>query len=227
MLEEPPTETPLGDLLPLRVKAVLNRNGIHTVEAVQQAYPHRLLKMWGMGMFRFKQIEAAFFPGKSFTPARIYSPIRHIKDSSLNGALSPVTVQVLSRAGIRTMEQLIATDLNVLMDIRGLGVHKLREIERAVHSSRTSTSHPLESPNGNELAQIRVGTKQSLDSQNPLALNLAVPVQPCVPDHPENETPLGDLLSGQVKSALERNGIHTVEGVRRAYPHALFEMRGI
>lgn len=122
-------QTPLGDLLPLRVKAVLERNGVTTVEAVCRAYPHQLLKMWGMGMFRFKQIEAAFFPGKSFTPARIYSPIRHIKGSSLNGALSPATVQVLSRAGITTVEQLKAMEQKELLDIRGLGVQKLREIK--------------------------------------------------------------------------------------------------
>lgn len=129
MQEDQQPETPLGDLLPLRVKAVLQRNGIHTVEALHRAYPHQLLKMWGMGMFRLKQIEAVFFSGKSFTPARIYSPIRHIKGTSLNGALSPATVQVLSRAGVTTVEQLKAMEPKELLAIRGLGVHKLREIE--------------------------------------------------------------------------------------------------
>lgn len=127
--QTPPPETPIGDLLPMRVKAILERNGIHTVEGVRGAYPNQLLKMWGMGMFRFKQIEAALFPGKSFIPARIYSPIRHIKGSSLNRALAPATVQLLCRGGITTVEQLFAMERKELLNIRGLGIHTLREIE--------------------------------------------------------------------------------------------------
>lgn len=129
-------ETPIGDLLPLRVKTILERNGINTVEGVRRAYPNQLLKMWGVGMFRFKQIEAALFPGKSFTPARIYSPIRHIRGSSLNGALAPATVQVLCRGGITTIEQLLAMETKELLTIRGLGIHKLREIENFFYESR-------------------------------------------------------------------------------------------
>jgi len=69
MLDDTPPrslETPLGDLLPLRVKALLQKNGIHTVEDVRKAYPHALLKFRGIGMSKFRQIEAAFFPGKKF-----------------------------------------------------------------------------------------------------------------------------------------------------------------
>ena len=123
------SETPIGDSLPLRVKTILERNGIHTIEGVRRAYPNQLLKMRGMGMFRFKQIEAALFPGKSFTPARIYSPIRHIKCSSLNGVFAPETVQALARGGITTVEQLFAKEPQELLKIRGLGIHNLREIE--------------------------------------------------------------------------------------------------
>ncbi|MCD2166990.1 DNA-directed RNA polymerase subunit alpha C-terminal domain-containing protein [Comamonas koreensis] len=132
----PKSETPIGDLLPLRVKTILERNGVHTVEGVHRAYPNQLLKMWGMGMFRFKQIEAALFPDKSFIPARIYSPIRHIKGSSLNGALAPATVQVLLRGGITTVEQLLAMERKELLNIKGLGIHKLGEIENFLHETK-------------------------------------------------------------------------------------------
>ncbi|MEY2250092.1 helix-hairpin-helix domain-containing protein [Comamonas sediminis] len=130
------SETPLGDRLPLRVRTILERNDIHTVEGVLRAYPDQLLKMWGMGMFRFKQIEAALLPGKSFTPARIYSPVRYIKGSSLNGALAPATVQVLLRGGIATVEQLRATERKELLNIKGLGIHKLGEIENFLHETK-------------------------------------------------------------------------------------------
>ena len=130
------SETPIGDQLPLRVKTILERNGIHTIEGVRSAYPNQLLNMWGMGMFRFKQIEAALFPGKSLTPARIYSPVRHIKGSSLNGVLAPATVQVLCRGGIATIEQLLVTESKELLKIRGLGIHKLQEIEDTLHERK-------------------------------------------------------------------------------------------
>ncbi|ULR89743.1 DNA-directed RNA polymerase subunit alpha C-terminal domain-containing protein [Comamonas sp. B21-038] len=129
-------ETPIGDQLPLRVKTILERNGIHTIEGVRSAYPNELLKMRGMGMFRFKQIETALFPGKSFIPARIYSPVRHIKGSSLNGVFAPETVQALARGGITTVEQLLAREPKVLLKIRGLGIHKLREIEDTIHERK-------------------------------------------------------------------------------------------
>lgn len=100
------------------------------MEDVRKAYPHQLLKMWGMGMLRFKQIETAFFPGEAFTPTRVYSPIRHIKGSSLNGMLSPAAVRALARGGITTVDQLLAAERKNLMNIQGLGALKLREIER-------------------------------------------------------------------------------------------------
>ena len=122
-------ETPLGNLLPLRVKTVLLKNGIHTMEEVRRAYPDQLLKMRGMGMLRFRDIEGALFPGESFTPAMPRPPVRQIKGSSLNGVLSPATVQALARGGITTVEQLRTMNPKQLMKIDGFGVGKLREIE--------------------------------------------------------------------------------------------------
>ncbi|WP_409450156.1 helix-hairpin-helix domain-containing protein [Comamonas sp.] len=80
-------------------------------------------------MLRFRQIEAVFFPGESFTPPKIHSPPRHVKGSSLNGALSPAVVRALARGGITTADQLFATGRKELLSIEGLGPTKLREIE--------------------------------------------------------------------------------------------------
>lgn len=113
----PQAETPLGDILQPRVKRILERNGIHTVEALRMAYPHQLVKMWGLGMYRSRQIERAFFPGKLFTPAGVYSPVRHIHGSSLNGPLDPSIVMALLRAGITTPEELKAVEPAELLKI--------------------------------------------------------------------------------------------------------------
>ncbi|WP_409516383.1 helix-hairpin-helix domain-containing protein [Comamonas sp.] len=134
--QPPSPETPIGDLLPLRVKALLQKNGIHTVEDVRKAYPHQLLKIWGMGMLRFRQIEAVFFPGESFTPRRVYSPLPPIKGSSLNGTLPPVAVRALARGGITTVDQLLRMELKDLIAIKGIGPQTLREIERVYFPSQ-------------------------------------------------------------------------------------------
>ena len=90
-----------------------------------------------MGMLRFKQIEAVFFPDESFTPARIHSPLRHIKVSSLNGALSPAVVRALARGGVTTVDQLRATERKDLLAFKGLGATKLREVESAFFATTT------------------------------------------------------------------------------------------
>lgn len=136
MPEELQNDAILGDLLPKYVTRVLARNGITTVDGVRKAYPLDLLKMRGMGQLRFKQIETALFPGSSYTPARISSPIRQTKGSSLNGILSPGTVQALARGGIMTVEQLVGLEPEGLLKIRGLGVAKLREIEKIFYPSQ-------------------------------------------------------------------------------------------
>lgn len=132
--DEPQSETPLGDLLPPRVKGILERNGIHTVEALHRAYPLQLLKIHGVGMLRLRQIEAAFFPGQLFTYRRRRLPVYKVKNSALNGPLSPGVVQLLVRNGITTADQLVAMDPALLLKIRGLGLGKLQEIKRAFFS---------------------------------------------------------------------------------------------
>lgn len=81
-------------------------------------------------MLRIKQIEAALFLGKNFTPVRIRAPISHVKGSSLNGTLSPAVVRALARNGIITVEALRMVSPNELLRLPGLGHTMLREIER-------------------------------------------------------------------------------------------------
>lgn len=44
---------------------------------------------------------------------------------------------------------------------------------------------------------------------------------------PKLETPLGNLLPAYVTRVLAKNGINTVEGVQRVYPHDLLKIKGI
>lgn len=126
----PPPELPLGNLLPLRLKTLLERNGIYTVEAAFRAYPDQLLKLHGMGISRFRQLERILFPGKSYTPHRVTPPIPQATGSSFNGLLLPGTVRALARGGITTVEQLRAVTRKELLAIKALGPTKFREIAR-------------------------------------------------------------------------------------------------
>jgi len=81
-------------------------------------------------MLRFRQIERALFPGKSFTPTRVLSPISYVKGSSLNGALNPATVRALARGGITTPEMLHEVTSKELLKIPGLGITMAQEIEQ-------------------------------------------------------------------------------------------------
>jgi len=124
------TRSPLEGLLPPRVASILATKGIRTIEDVRNAYPHQLLKIRGLGLLRFRQIERALFPGKSFTPARVQSPISHVKGSSLNGVLNPATVRALARGGITTPEKLHDVTSKDLLKIPGLGISMVQEIEQ-------------------------------------------------------------------------------------------------
>lgn len=133
---------PLEGLLPTRVASILAQNDIHTVEDVRRAYPHGLTKLRGLGMLRIKQIEAALFPGKNFTPMRIRAPISHIKGSSLNGNFSPAVVRALARNGIITLDALRMVSSDELLRLPGLGHTMLREIERVFPHSVADVADP-------------------------------------------------------------------------------------
>ena len=127
--KSPPPHTPLDGLLSDRIIRILANNGVHSVEAVKQAYPLRLLRMHGIGMLRFRKIEMAFFPDQCFEPDFAPPSIRFAQDSSLNGKLPLVTVRTLARAGIKTPEQLREAYPHKLLKIHTIGARTLREIE--------------------------------------------------------------------------------------------------
>lgn len=131
-----PSITPLDGLLSDRIIKILAKNGIYSVEGIQQAYPLALLRMHGIGMLRFRKIELVFFPGQSFEPEFAAPTIRMAYDSSLNGQLPLVTVRALARAGIKTPEQLRAAYPDKLLKIRTIGTGTLREIERVFFAEK-------------------------------------------------------------------------------------------
>ncbi|WP_312417722.1 helix-hairpin-helix domain-containing protein [Comamonas sp.] len=135
----PPPELPLDKILPLSLKKLLESNGIYTVEAAFRAYPDQLLKLPGIGISKFRQLERILFPGETFTPRRVPPPIPYAPGSSLNSVLSPGTVQVLARSGITTVAQLQAASRKDLLSIKALGPTKLREIERALLLDKSFT----------------------------------------------------------------------------------------
>jgi len=131
MQDAPQTETPLGDLLPRGVKTLLQRNGVHTVEDVRNAYPHQLLRMRGMGMFRFRQIEAALIKGECYTPRLSAPPLPDVPGSGLkNSPLPSAIVRNLARNGILNEQQLRDAYPEKLLQIRTFGMGSLREVER-------------------------------------------------------------------------------------------------
>jgi len=126
-----PDKTPLGGLLPLRITALLQRNGVHTVEDVRNAYPHQLLKMQGMGMLRFRQIEAALIKGESYTPRLAAPPLPDVPSSRLKNSLLPLAiVRNLARNGILNDQELRDAYPQKLLRIRTFGIGSLREVER-------------------------------------------------------------------------------------------------
>jgi len=135
----PPPELPLDKILPRSLKNLLESNGIYTVEAAFKAYPDQLLKLPGMGISKFRQLERILFPGETFTPRRVPPPIPYAQESSLNGVLSPGTVQTLARGGITTFTQLREASRKDLLAIKALGATKLREIERALLLGKSFT----------------------------------------------------------------------------------------
>ncbi len=142
----PPPELPLDKILPRSLKNLLESNGIYTVEAAFRAYPDQSLKLPGMGISKFRQLERILFPGETFTPRRAPPPIPYAQGSSLNGVLSPGTVQALARGGITTFTQLRAASRKDLLAIKALGATKLREIERALLLCKSYTPARVNMP---------------------------------------------------------------------------------
>jgi DNA-directed RNA polymerase alpha subunit len=144
MPDEQQPETPLGKLLSAHVTSVLAKNGIHTIEELQRAYPDDLMKIRGIGKTRHWQIETVLYSGKSLVKVRIRPPAQHVEGSSLNGVLTPKTVRSLARAGIFTVVQLREADPERLLRIQGFGIQKLREIERVFFAGERRDVEPIQ-----------------------------------------------------------------------------------
>lgn len=64
-----PTTSALHERLPSHLWKALARNGITTLEQVEQAYPDKLLVMPYIGPRTFRQIEEHLFPGQRYVPS--------------------------------------------------------------------------------------------------------------------------------------------------------------
>ncbi|QMV73216.1 helix-hairpin-helix domain-containing protein [Comamonas piscis] len=119
-----------GKLSPGLVK-ILAKNNLHTVEAVKRAYPERLLRMPGIGIVRFRMIEAELIHSGPYRPLFAASPFPEVPGSTLkNSPLPLATVRRLARNGVFTEQQLREAYPEKLMKISFIGLVSLREIER-------------------------------------------------------------------------------------------------
>ncbi len=60
----------LEQVLSTRTRNTLARHGLESIEQIKSAYPARLLAIPGFGLQSLREVEAAFFPGQRFVPAR-------------------------------------------------------------------------------------------------------------------------------------------------------------
>ncbi|MEJ5125824.1 helix-hairpin-helix domain-containing protein [Comamonas sp. MYb21] len=125
------TKTPLDGLLSPGLVRLLARSHLCTVEAVRRAYPERLLRLPGIGIVRFRKIEAALIGGAPYTPHFAAPHFPEVPGSTLkNSPLPLAVVRRLARNGILTEDQLRAAYPEKLMKINSFGLGSLREVER-------------------------------------------------------------------------------------------------
>ncbi|MEJ5152588.1 hypothetical protein [Comamonas sp. MYb396] len=124
-------KTPLQGKLPLGLVRVLGKNNLHTVEAVKRAYPERLLRMPGIGIVRFRMIEAELIHTEWYKPQFAAPPFPEVPGSTLkNSPLPLAVVRRLARNGILSEPQLRDAYPEKLMRISSFGLGSLREVER-------------------------------------------------------------------------------------------------
>lgn len=125
------TRTPLlGKLSPALIR-VLAKINLHSVEAVKGAYPERLLRLPGIGMVRFRKIEAALIREEAYTSPLANSALRDVAGSSLKHyPLPQAIVRCLARNGIMSDQQLRDAYPEKLLRIRTFGIRSLKEVER-------------------------------------------------------------------------------------------------
>lgn len=129
MSDEP--ATPLDGKLPLGLIRVLAKNNIHTLEAVKRVYPEALLRMRGISIVRFRQIEAMLNPIEIYQPVYAAPQFPDVHDTALNTSFLPLAlVRLLARNGIFNETQLRDAYPERLLGINSFGIGSLREVER-------------------------------------------------------------------------------------------------
>lgn len=125
------TETPLHGLLSVELERVLAKNNLHTLEAVNRVYPEGLLRMRGISIVRFRQIEAVLNPRELYRSVYAAPQIPDVQRTALKTSHLPLAlVRLLARNGILNETQLRDAYPERLMRIRSFGIGSLREVER-------------------------------------------------------------------------------------------------
>ena len=60
--------TKIAQVLSPRATKALARNGIETIDQIVANYPKNLLRINGFGLASLRAVEAAFLPGKTYSP---------------------------------------------------------------------------------------------------------------------------------------------------------------
>jgi len=101
------TKTPLQGKLSVGLVRILGKNNLHSVEAVKRAYPERLLRMPGIGIVRFRMIEAELIHSETYKPTFAPPPFPEVPGSTLKNSNLPLAVvRRLARNGILNEQQL-------------------------------------------------------------------------------------------------------------------------
>ncbi len=117
--------------LSVELVRVLAKNNLHTLEDVERVYPEKLLRMRGISIVRFRQIEAVLNPGELYQSVYAAPPFPDIYGTALQGSLLPLAlVRLLARNGITNETQLRDAYPEKLMKISSFGIGSLREVER-------------------------------------------------------------------------------------------------
>lgn len=110
---------------------VLAKNNLHTLEAVKRVYPEGLLRMRGISIVRFRQIEAVLTPCKLYQSLYAAPQFPKVHGSTLEISLLPLAlVRLLARNGILNETELRNAYPEKLMKISSFGIGSLREVER-------------------------------------------------------------------------------------------------
>ncbi|HEY8414219.1 MAG TPA: DNA-directed RNA polymerase subunit alpha C-terminal domain-containing protein [Thermaerobacter sp.] len=212
--DESLTRIPLDMLkVPPRVRQALRERGYETVGDLARRAGTELLEARGLGARGLLALvnELARLAGdeayrrsvvervSQYDPSRFPPAVRSLPVDGLG--LSQRAYRALRRAGVHTVEQMVALGEAGLQRLRGVGPRSLAEIRRRLDALREG--RPLPPPGG------AVG-------------------EPIAPDLLEDPAPISVLLlPRRVSTALERAGIATVGGLASLSREGLRRLRGM